>query len=229
MSTTALTHQEQAVVRQQVGQMLGQSHSLQALPAHERQRILDNTAAIVDAMVANGRHARAPQARGSDPYALTPSQALAGEPFPGFGNTGPTSGTVGQTQKSQDGFGTGVNTGVEAAGRLLQAVDFPTFVSSLVKGVFNAVVSSSIEQMKAYGELVQSVAMSLNDFRDQNVSVNQGRDHLVSKFPNLFQVNIVDGQPRVGMRQGADTNELPDFQQELGLSEDISDLDDETI
>lgn len=227
MSTPALTHQEQHVVRQQVSQMLGQSRSLHSLPADERQRILDNTAAIVDAMVANGRQSKG---KSADPYALTPSQAMQSMDNTSGGLPAPGSrGSQSSSKKSQDGFGTGVNTGVAAAGALLQAVDFPTFVSSLVKGVFNAVVSSSIEQMKAYGELVQSVAMSLNDFRDQNVSTNQARDSLVSKYPNLFQVNIVDGQPKVGMRPGASSGDLPNFQQDLGLSEDITDLDDETI
>ncbi|XXF81316.1 hypothetical protein P2318_16615 [Myxococcaceae bacterium GXIMD 01537] len=220
MSTPALTHQEQNVVRQQVSQMLGQSRSLNALPAHERQRILDNTAAIVDAMVVSGRQAPA-RAASADPYALQPSQGLdlGSSRIPGQR----------QEKKSKDDFGRGIDKGVQAAGALLREVDFPNFVSSLVQGVFKAVVASSIEQMKAYGELVQSVAMSLNDFRDQNVSPNQGRDHLVSKYPNLFQVNIVDGQPRVGMRSGVNSGELPDFQSDLGLSEPLSDLDDESI
>ena len=219
--STALSHQEQAVVRQQVGQMLGQSQALSALPPQERQRILDNTAAIVDAMVVSGRQS---PAAGADPYAMTPSRGLANE-----NPRGPGAGRNSRNPPPDDGFGRGIDKGVQAAGALLREVDFPGFVSSLVQGVFKAVVSSSIEQMKAYGELVQSVAMSLNDFRDQNVSQNQARDHLVSKYPNLFQVNIVEGQPRVGMRPGASTGELPDFQSDLGLGEGLGDLDDETI
>jgi uroporphyrinogen-III decarboxylase len=46
-------------------------------------------------------------------------------------------------------------------------VDFPTFVADLIEGIFNAIVSASIQQMDAYAELVQSVAESLNDFVDE--------------------------------------------------------------
>ena len=46
-------------------------------------------------------------------------------------------------------------------------VDFPTFVAGLIEGVFNAIVSASIQQMDAFSELVKSVAKSLNDFVDE--------------------------------------------------------------
>lgn len=98
--------------------------------------------------------------------------------------------------------------GAAVAGALLQAVDFPAFVSGLIKGVFHAIVESSIEQMEAYGKLVADVAKSLNTFRDEDVSANQGRDHLVEQFPDLFQVDIDTGedgaQPRIRLRDGAD-------------------------
>jgi hypothetical protein len=83
--------------------------------------------------------------------------------------------------------------------------------------------------MRAYGELVQSVALSLNEFRDQNVTTNQARDHLVQRFPNTFRISTADGQPRVGVNPDAENGSLPNFRQELGLSEDVEDLDDETI
>ena len=53
-------------------------------------------------------------------------------------------------------------------------VDFPTFVAGLVEGVFNAVVSASIQQMDAFGELVESVARSLNDFMDEVAEAGAG-------------------------------------------------------
>jgi hypothetical protein len=71
--------------------------------------------------------------------------------------------------------------------------------------------------------------MSLNDFRDQNVTENQGRDHLVSKYPTLMQVNITPEGPKVGPKPGADDADWPNFKEELGIDEDISSLDQETI
>src|SRR5262249_25445854 len=107
--------------------------------------------------------------------------------------------------------------------RMVKEIDFPTFVASLVEGTFHAIVKSSIEQMQAYADMVKSVSQSLNEFRDENVSPNQGRDQLVNKYPNLFQINVNNGQPT------ANPDSLPDFQKDLGLDQPVSDIDDETI
>jgi hypothetical protein len=47
---------------------------------------------------------------------------------------------------------------------LVDDVDFPAFVAGLVKGVFGAIVDSSIRQMEAYGELLKGVAKSVDEF-----------------------------------------------------------------
>ena len=104
--------------------------------------------------------------------------------------------------------------GAEVAGMLLQKVNFPDFCAKLIQGVFHAIVQSSIEQMEAYGKLVASVAKSINQFRDENVSDNQGRDHLVEQFPDLFKLGSADGgdfmgtsggsEPRVQLKDGVD-------------------------
>ena len=107
--------------------------------------------------------------------------------------------------------------GAQVAGVLLKQVNFPTFVASLIEGVFHAIVHSSIEQMEAYGKLVASVAQTLNQFRDENVSDNQGRDHLIEQFPDTFQLGTSDGgdfmgagsgsQPRVQLKDGVDEDQ----------------------
>jgi hypothetical protein len=223
--------QQAREVERQVRNMLARSAAFRAMPPDEQSQILTNTTSIVDTMAQNKLHT-------SDPYAVP----MGAPPATGV-NAGTSGG--GSSQKFTGGaqpvtgekfgpkkvgeFGTGIATGVAQAGELLRQVNFPAFVAELVQGVFQAVVDASIQQMKAYGELVQSVALSLNDFKDQNVSPNQGRDHLVSKYPSLMQINVVEGQPRVGLRGDADTSNLPDFKSDLGLSEDITDLDDEVI
>lgn len=73
---------------------------------------------------------------------------------------------------------------------LIEIVDFPTFVSSLIKGVFQAIVKASIDQMEAYGKLVADVAKSLNIFRDENIRENQARDYLIEQFPHLFRIGM---------------------------------------
>jgi hypothetical protein len=124
--------------------------------------------------------------------------------------------------------------GAAVAGALLQNVNFPDFVSQLIQGVFHSIVQSSIEQMEAYGRLVQSVAMTLNQFRDENVSANQGRDHLVDQFPDLFRLDIDTGedgdQPRVRLRDGVDEDEALKKVNTMPIEGGpLSSLDDESI
>jgi hypothetical protein len=201
---------QRQVVRQQVRDLFGRSAAWTSLPPAERARVLDDTASIVEAMV---QGANAP-----DPYA--PSRAMAAPPRP----SSPRS-----PQRAEGDFGAAIDKGVEAVGAFLNAVNFPQFVSSLITGVFDSIVRSSIEQMKAYAELVASVTKSISEFRDQNVSVNQARDHLVNTYPNVFQINMGEGGPRVGMRPGAEAAEVPNFRRDLNMNEDVMGIDDDSI
>jgi hypothetical protein len=72
------------------------------------------------------------------------------------------------------------------AAELIEAVDFPGFVADLIDSVFQAIVDSSIQQMKAYGELIAAVAESLNEIRVRNVTETEARDRLAERFPDLF-------------------------------------------
>jgi hypothetical protein len=234
-------HEQQREVERQVNAMFARSASFHALPTAEQEQIRRNTTSIVETLVQNKlRQAPVAMAEG-DPFAaplenptlpqpIMPPQMSGRQQGPQFtgGATDPQRGPTFGPKKIGE-FGTGIATGVAMAGQLLREINFPAFVAELVQGVFQAVVDASIQQMKAYGELVQSVTMSLNDFRDQNVSANQGRDHLVSRYPTLMQVNIGPEGPRVGPRPGWDEHELPNFAEELGTDEEIGDLDEETI
>jgi hypothetical protein len=235
--------EQRDVVDREVSELLGRSAAFNQLPAEQQAAILRNTQDVVDVMVSNRLGAaQAVDGPLSDPFAVplgppgTPSIiGLPGQS--GAPGSQPKTFTGGATQRREDNigpksgkeFGAGIAMGVQQAGELLREVNFPAFVSELVQGVFQAVVDASIQQMKAYGELVQGVTMSLNEFRDSNVTENQGRDHLAKKFPTLMQVNIVDGHPRMGLKPGADDADLPNFRDELGLDEDITSLDDETL
>jgi hypothetical protein len=68
-----------------------------------------------------------------------------------------------------------VREGVEQFGALVQKVDFPKFVGGLIKNVFQAIVESSIEQMRAYGELISNVAKTVDQFMQDNISSGAGR------------------------------------------------------
>jgi hypothetical protein len=145
--------------------------------------------------------------------------------------------------KDQPKFGQAVRTGVEQAVALIQGVNFPGFVSGLIEGVFHSIVKSSIEQMEAYGKLVADVSKSLNQFRDDNTTANQGRDHLVEQFPDLFQLQMPGEDdpfaafgggaatgPRVSLREGVDEKAaLARVNASLPLDQPISKIDDELV
>lgn len=69
------------------------------------------------------------------------------------------------------------------AGALLEELDFTTFVAGLMNGTFDAIVDSSIRQMEAFGELVAAAAKPLDQFMQENVTLNQARDYLVTQYP----------------------------------------------
>ena len=211
--TASLNREQKSVVGNKVQQMLGQSAGFRAMPAADRAKIFESTAQIVDTMVHGELAAKTALAkrRARDPYAM---------PL--------------DTKHAKEGaipdFGAGVQKGVTEAARMVKEIDFPAFVGALIENVFHAIVKSSIEQMRAYGEMVASVAKSLNDFKDDNVTENQARDHLVSKYPNLMQININNGKPEVAAKPGANALDLPDFKKDFpDLAENPGDLDTQTI
>ncbi|HVR91506.1 MAG TPA: hypothetical protein VHG29_10490 [Novosphingobium sp.] len=82
----------------------------------------------------------------------------------------------------------GVAQGVEQFGNLVQKVDFPKFVGGLIKNVFEAIVESSIQQMRAYGELIANVAKTTDQFMRDNIGEAAGRDFLAGSYPDVLQV-----------------------------------------
>jgi hypothetical protein len=152
--------------------------------------------------------------------------------------------------QTQPEFGQALRTGVEQAGALMNAVNFPTFVSGLIDGVFHSIVTSSIEQMEAYAKLVADVSKSLNQFRDDNTTQNQGRDHLVEQFPDIFQLKMGGSddwgdfggfgqddnaaqksvEPRVVLRENVDERQAVDrLNQSLPLDRPLTRVDDELV
>ena len=86
-----------------------------------------------------------------------------------------------------------VREGVEQFGALVQKVDFPRFVGGLIKNVFQAIVESSIEQMRAYGELIANVAKTVDQYMADNISVGAGRDWLAERYPDTLGVEVNAG------------------------------------
>lgn len=116
--------------------------------------------------------------------------------------------------------------------RLVNEVDFPAFVGGLIQNVFVSIVHTSIEQMRAYAELVSNVAKSAEEYMNENIGVGQGRDYLVERFPDLLDLEI-DGDGNSRLRQKDTDNEgaLTEIQQTMGMTgppvEDLSEEEEE--
>jgi hypothetical protein len=66
---------------------------------------------------------------------------------------------------------TGAGTLAAQRSALLDPIDYPAFVSKLIEGVFEAVVNSSIEQMKAYAELLANAGKQIPPFAREIIDI----------------------------------------------------------
>jgi hypothetical protein len=83
----------------------------------------------------------------------------------------------------------------EAFAQLIEAVDFPRFVSELINGVFAAIVDVSIQQMEAYADLIAAVAASVDRFRAGHLSETELVAHLCEAYPPLCERDIATSNP----------------------------------
>ncbi len=191
-------------VREAVKAVLTQSPAFARLPAGQQQQIARDTALIAD-------------------YLAAP-EGIPGNTIEGGVGTPPARALEGEVDASSEkgweaveDIGKGrfqagaAREGAEVAGLFIQKVNFVQFVGGLIQGVFSAIVDSSIKQMEAYSQMVAQVAKSLERFREDNVTPNQGRDHMVEKFPELFEIgvdNFSDSPgPRLNLRDGVDESD----------------------
>jgi hypothetical protein len=85
---------------------------------------------------------------------------------------------------------------------LVAEIDFPAFVSSLIDGVFQAIVDASIEQMRAYAELVRNVAQTVDQFASAATSDEAARHWLATTYADCFELDTRTGKLR--LRTGVD-------------------------
>ncbi len=220
--------------RKSVRDLLERSRSFNELAPEKRE-------ALAQGLVQIGSYLAEPDGIQLKSKHMSPQvKALAGADTSQFAGRGQNT--------SEDGKFTaqGAREGAAVAGALLQAVNFPDFCSGLINGVFHSIVKSSIEQMEAYAKLVADVSKSLNQFRDDNTTANQGRDHLVDQFPDIFQISTDTGGfgdfgsfgdesapppgPRVTVKSGVNERSAVDrINSSLPLDAPIERLDDELV
>jgi hypothetical protein len=116
----------------------------------------------------------------------------------------------------------------EVARSTLDAIDFPSFVSGLIQGTFQAIVDSSIQQMQAYAEMLKQIAGTVDQFMADNVSDGMAKDYLADRYGDVLSRDTSDGAPRLTVNPDATGTELPSFFTDLGFAAK-EDLTDDTV
>ncbi|MFA6986324.1 MAG: hypothetical protein WC213_08965 [Arenimonas sp.] len=218
-------------VRPQVRQMLQSSPGFRALPPEQQLEIARNMVRVASYMSNPDGLAKTELTPGrgvllKEPPAepATPVRALAGAVDQAKGKASEKIGTF----AGSDFKAGSVEQGADNFKKYIGSVDFPNFVGGLIQNVFQAIVNASIQQMNAYGELLKSVAQTVDQFAQDNISLNNARDWLVDKFPGDLGVDASDeGGPRLAV-----TNEdnidaaLSRMNQEMQIAQPITDISD---
>ena len=204
LAPTRSSPEQRASAQHQVRSLLSRSAAFQQLPPGRQAEVLADTDKVVG-FIADAGGSEMLAATGAAPV-RTSARSLAGprpqqQPLTDLGQAG------------------------ENFGDFEKKVDFPGFVADLIKGVFNAVVDASIEQMEAYSELVANVSKSVDQYMRDNVSEDQARDYLTSRYPDHLDADLDAG--RVVPKRDADEDNAPDFLMDLGIPFDFGDLGDE--
>lgn len=105
----------------------------------------------------------------------------------------------------------------ELARATLNAIDFPSFVSGLIKGSFQAIVDATIQQMEAYSTLLQEVAKTVDQYMEDNVSEDAAKDYLVDRYSDVFVKDTSGGTPTLDVNRSDPTAKLPSFLSNLGF------------
>ena len=208
------------LIRAQVRARLLQSAAFRELPAKKRAEIAHDTVTAIHYIVGGEDGTSRPSSvtvSGTTPLGQTLADDVPDPAGETAGNRFAQSGAIAAQQ------------GAEAMAGLVERVNFPRFVAGLIDGVFNAIVTSSIKQMEAYADLVKNVSKSVDQYMKDNVSENNARDYLASRYPNHLEIDIKGDKPRLKGRQGADDENMPDFAGDLGLKDEVTSLDDDKI
>jgi hypothetical protein len=183
-------------------------------------------------------HGLAPETRDSLAQSLA---AIAGQlapavppppqqqPSPASPSAPAASSTDGGTAPASSGGTSVTGRAGEVARAMLNAIDFPSFVASLIQGTFKAIVDASIQQMEAYAELLKNVAKTVDDFMTDNVTDGQVKDHLADEHPDVFTKDTSGGAPVLKVnKNGNAPQELPSFLKDLGFQAP-QDIDDQSV
>lgn len=121
--------------------------------------------------------------------------------------------------------------GTQEFKNLVGAVDFPAFVGGLIQNVFQAIVTASMQQMEAYGKLLKAVAQTVDQFAQDNITMNNARDWLADKYPDALTIETGSSDdeaagPHLAVRGDDQDAILKRINEEQQLLKPITDLSD---
>lgn len=217
------------IVRDNVRGMLTKSPAFRSLSADKQRQVAHDTVKVARFIAdAGGETAGVPMfAAINNPAAAmsAPARPLAPPPPPP-----PPNGEQTGFDSASDGFSDPATSGsADTLRDTIDAVDFVGFVSGLIKGVFEAIVKTSIQQMEAYSTMVANVAKTVDQYMADNVSNEQAMDQLVNTQPDLFQADMTGDIPQVTQRDDANPDQMGGFLQSLGLPFDLDTSDPEVV
>jgi hypothetical protein len=121
---------------------------------------------------------------------------------------------------------TAVDSAADVLRRTKDAIDFPGFVTSLITGVFQAMTTSSIQQLQAVADLLDAVNAGSSEFGTRHVTADRAVEWAVNRFPGLG----VDGkgkQPRLVVRENGEMPDAAQLKAALEATEtEVSGVDD---
>ncbi len=233
--------------RPEVFQLLMRTPAFLGLPEADRRRIAGDTVRVLSYMTdPNGVQAEIAEREASGDLPRSGALAVvpAAEPVSRAMAENAVDATKRQLSQSpgfagKDFKAGAVEQGVEQFGAMVQKVDFPKFVGGLIKNVFQAIVESSIEQMRAYGDLIANVAKTTDQFMRDNIGEAAGRDYLADAYPDALGIGIGNtaddfaegdeaGQPPPRLEAKGDDPEvrLAEISREMNVNPPVTDLSD---
>jgi hypothetical protein len=216
----------QQAARHKVEQILADSQSFAYLD-RDTQNVLTDALAQITGYLAEDNSTPA-----SRPYAgqLAPpnlQQQLSPQNKPTGSTTQPAPGQPAPTGAAPTTSATGRVGEVTRA--TLNAINFPEFVASLIKGTFQAIVDASIQQMEAYAELLKNVAMTVDEFMTDNISDGAAKDYLADNYDGFLMRDMSQQTPVLAVNPNAqNASEMPTFFKDLGF-ETPADIDEQAI
>jgi hypothetical protein len=209
------------LVASQVQDLLGRSQAYWGLHEEQRQALTRDMVKVAGYIIGGPTGDNVPRSA-----LLTGTPAMTARALANSQPSDPAGQTAGQ-RFAQSGA-VAAQQGSAALAGLVKDVNFPAFVSGLIDGVFNAIVTASIKQMDAYQKLVANVAKTVDEYMKDNITENAARDYLANKYPSHLQVDTSGDKPVLTPKEGADDFDMPDFSKDLGLKEQVSSLDQDT-